>query len=419
MWRQRCGDCRLVRDCSASRALRRRRRTGTGRRGTGPQGGRRQGQAAGGPTGQSRGGQGRGQGTVDHRDADRLERARSDPAAKKVNNFSGDSDAQARFGHQVSAFTSSIGVGIGTILRNLGGVAKVIAAIISIIIIGAIIISWVAAAIGIFWAEPIVPYLTDDAWQGPLSVLIGCIFIGVPTLALVFFVRRLLFKRGVHEAVHIVIWSIWTLNCIGIAYLASSFGRSFSHESKKMQTYNMTNASDTFNIAVTTNPNNSNIQLGDLFISEDFLASRNVTLFIKPSESGNFELTQEMQSQGRTSDEAKNLVNQIKYTPSVSDDKLTVPAEFIIPKGLKWRGQVIDLTLKVPVGRIFRLKESEIDAWRVVHIDTKDRGRRSSCYGDKVQTWRMTDKGAECINAPKKKKGRKTITEDDDDNDDN
>lgn len=342
-----------------------------------------------------------------------------DDLSKKVNEFSGDSAAQARFGHKVSAFTTSVGLGIGNVLRGFGGVAKVIAAIISIIITVAILISWVAAAIGIVWAEPIVPYLTDDAWQGPFSVLVGCIFIAVPMLALVFFVRRLLFKRGVHEAVHLVIWSIWTLNCIGIAYLASSFGRNFSHESKKVQTYNMVNASDTLNIAVTTNPNNSNIEIGDLFVSEDFLASRNVTLFIKPSETGNFELTQEMKSDGRTSDEAKNLLSQINYTPSVSGNKLTVPAEFIIPKGLKWRGQVIDLTLKVPVGRIFRLKESEIEAWRVIHIDENQGSGYGSCYGDKVQTWRMTEKGAECINTRKKKKSRKVVTEEGDDNGDN
>ena len=343
-----------------------------------------------------------------------------DDLSKKVNEFSGDSDAQARFGHKVSAFTSSVGVGIGSVLRGFGGIAKVIAAIISIIIIGAIIISWVAAAIGIFWAEPIVGYLTDDAWQGPLSVLLGCIFIIVPTLSLVFFVRRLLFKRGVHEAVHLVIWSIWTLNFIGIAYLGSNFGKNFTHKANKMQTYNLSNAIDTFNIAVVENPKNDiNVQMGDLRISDEFLVSENVTLFIKPSESGNFELVQEMQSQGRTTEEAQTLLSRINYTPSVSDNKLTVPAEFIIPKGSKWRGQVVDLTLKVPIGRIFRLKESEIGAWRVIHIDEKESRRHGGCYGDKIQTWRMTEKGAECINAPKKKKGRKTITEDDDDNDDN
>lgn len=342
-----------------------------------------------------------------------------DDLSKKVNDFSGNTDAQARFGHKVSAFTTSLGTGIGNVLRGFGGVAKVIAAVISIFIIAVIVISWVAAGVSLFWAEPIVPYLTDDTWQGPFSILIGCIFIGVPTLELVFFVRRLLFKRGVHEAVHIVIWSIWTINFAGLAYLASSFGKNFSHESKSTQTYNMTTVADTFNIAVVTNPNNSNIEIGDLFVSEESLASRNVTLFIKPSESGNFELTQETQSQGRTSEEAKMLLSRINYTPSVSENKLTVPAEFIIPKGLKWRGQVVDLTLKVPVGRIFRLKESEVDAWRVIRIDEIDGRRRGGCYGDKVQTWRMTDKGAECINEPKRKKGRKTVKEDDEGDDNN
>lgn len=334
-----------------------------------------------------------------------------DDLSKKVNNFGANKDAQDRFGGQVAAFTSSIGNGIGGVLRNLGGVAKFLAAAVSIIIIVAIVISWVAAAVGIAWAAPVVGYMTDEPWQGTLSVLAGFILIAVPTLELVFFVRRLLFKRGVPDAVHFVIWTIWTINCMGIAYLGASFGKNFTHSVDKTQTYNLLNAIDTFNIAVVENPkNNINVQFGDLRVSEEFLLSENVTLFIEPSESGNFEFTQKMQAQGRTTDEAKTLLSRMEYTPSVSDSKLTVPAEFMIPKGLKWRGQVIDLTLKVPVGKIFRLKESEIDAWRVVRIDEKSGRKHGGCYGSKVQTWRMTEKGAECINE-RDRRGKKIVRE--------
>jgi phage shock protein PspC (stress-responsive transcriptional regulator) len=338
--------------------------------------------------------------------------------SKKVNEFGQDTGAHARFGQKISNFFTAIGNGIGHILRGFSGIAKVFAAIISIIIIATIVTTWVATAIGLTWAAPIAGYLTDESWEATLTVLVAFVFLAIPTLELVFFVRKLLFKRGVHDAVHVVIWSVWTLNCIGIAYLASSFGRNFSHKIDKTQTYNMSNAVDTFNIAVVKKENDAiNIQLGDLHVTDDVLLSDNVNLFIKPSETGQFELTQTMMSQGRTTEEAKTLLSRMDYTPSVSNDKLTIPAQFMIPKGLKWRGQVIDMTLKVPVGKVFRMKESEIKEWNVVHIDEASGRRQGDCYGAHIQTWVMTAKGAKCINEIKNKK-RKTIKEDEENTDD-
>ena len=151
--------------------------------------------------------------------------------------------------------------------------------------------------------------------------------------------------------------------------------------------------------------------MGSLRVSEEFLLSEDVSLFIQPSTGSEFELTQKSQAQGRTTEEAKTLLSRMEYTPSVSGNKLTVPAEFLIPKGSKWRGQVVDMTLKVPIGKIFRLTEAEIDAWHVIRIDEAEGKRQGNCYGDRIQTWRMTEDGAVCINAEKNKR-RKTVKED-------
>jgi phage shock protein PspC (stress-responsive transcriptional regulator) len=338
--------------------------------------------------------------------------------SKKVNEFGQDKAAHARFGQQFSDGINAVGVGIGSVLKNLGGVAKFLAAMISIVIIVGIVISWIAAAVGLAWAAPIAGYLTDESWEASLSLVTGFILIAVPTLALVFFVRRLLFKRGVHDAVHFVMWTIWAINCTGIAYLAANFGKNFTHSVDKTQTYNLSSVVDTFNIAVIENSkNNINVQFGSLRVSEEFLLSEDVTLFIQPSTGTEFELTQKSQAQGRTTEEAQTLLSRMNYTPSVSGNKLTVPAEFLIPKGSKWRGQVVDMTLKIPIGKIFRMTEAEIDSWRVIRIDKAEGKRRHNCYGDRIQTWRMTENGAVCINEEKNKK-RKTVKEDEEEEDD-
>ncbi|MDZ7878072.1 MAG: PspC domain-containing protein [Saprospiraceae bacterium] len=332
--------------------------------------------------------------------------------SKKVNDFGQDTEAHTRFGKQFSNGINAVGIGIGSVLKNLGGVAKFLAAMISIVIIVGIVISWIAAAVGLTWAAPVASYLTDESWEAGLAVVSGFIFIAVPTLALVFFVRRLLFKRGVHDAVHFVIWTIWAINSITMAYLGANFGKNFTYSVDKTQTYNLSNVVDTLNIAVMGNPkNNINTQFGSLRVSEEFLLSEDVTLFIHPSTGTEFELSQVTKSEGRTTEEAKTLLSRMNYTPSVSGNKLTVPAEFVIPKGSKWRGQVIDMTLKVPIGKVFRMTEAEIDAWRVIDIDEAEGERQHSCYGERIQTWRMTEEGAVCINAEKNKK-RKTVKED-------
>jgi phage shock protein PspC (stress-responsive transcriptional regulator) len=339
--------------------------------------------------------------------------------SKKVNEFGADTDAHARFGQHFSNFFKGIGNFIGSFLRNLSGVARVFAAIISIFIIATIVITWVATAIGLTWAAPIAGYLTDESWQVTLTVLVAFIFLAVPTLELVFWVRKLLFKRDVHVAVHLVIWTIWTANCAGIAYLASSFGKNFTHRADKTQSFDMPAVNDVFNIVVTKpQHNNIDIEVGDLHVYDDRLMSENVNLFIKPSESGQFELKQETMAQGRTMDEAKMLLSNINYAPSVSGNNLTVLSEFAIPKGLKWRGQVVDMTLKIPVGKVFRLKDSDIKAWNVIHIDEADGKHQGDCYGEDVQTWEMTAKGAVCANAVKNKK-RKTVKEDEEEDKEN
>jgi phage shock protein PspC (stress-responsive transcriptional regulator) len=338
-----------------------------------------------------------------------------DDLSKKVNEFGADTAAHERFGQQFSNFFTGIGNFIGGFLRNLSGVAKVIAAIISIFIIVSIVISWVAAAIGLSWASPIGGYLTNDSWEITLGMIVGFIFIAIPTLELVLLVRRLLFNQGSHVAVHILAWTLWTINCGGIAYLASSFGKNFTHRADKTQSFEMPAVTDVFNIAVVKpQHNNIDIEVGDLHVYDDRLMSENVNLFIKPSENGQFALTQNMMAQGRTMDEAKMLLSNINYSPSVSGNNLTILSEFAIPKGLKWRGQVIDMTLKIPVGKIFRLKESDIQAWNVIHIDEADGKHQGDCYGEDVQTWEMTAKGAVCTNAIKDKK-RKTVKEDEED----
>jgi phage shock protein PspC (stress-responsive transcriptional regulator) len=335
-----------------------------------------------------------------------------DDLSKKVNGFSADTAAHERFGQHFTNFFTGIGNFIGGLVRNLSSVAKVIAAIFSIIIVASIVISWVAATIGLTWASPIGSYLTDDSWQITLSLIVGFIFIAVPTLELVLLVRRLLFNRGSHVAVHILAWTLWTANCTGIAYLASNFGKNFTHRADKTQSFEMPAVTDVFNIAVVKpQHNNIDIEVGDLHVYDDRLMSENVNLFIKPSTSGQFELSQEMMAQGRTMDEAKMLLSNLNYSPTISGNNLTVVSEFAIPKGLKWRGQVIDMTLKIPVGKVFRLKESDIQAWHVIHIDEANGKRQGDCYREDVQTWEMTAKGAVCTNAIKDKK-RKTVKED-------
>ena len=322
----------------------------------------------------------------------------------------GSAEGQARFYGEFDGATSRVKGFFEDIFRTFGGLGKAIAVALTVLIVVVILCIWVAIAVGAAWGAPIIGYLTDDKWQATLGVFNIFVLLAVPTLAIILFVRRLVFKRGVGDSVHMAMWTFFGLNCASMGILGGTFAKNYNTTANITQKIEIPNSDIlTINYAPSAY-NNLHTEFGNVKVSEEYLVNDHIYLNISKSDDGSYSLTKEIFADGRTSDEAQNLVNRVEYTPSVTDGKLTLPSNFIIPKGTKWRDQSVSLVLKVPVGKVIQFKRHA-----AIHLTdvTGKRREKNYCRKSAVQTWKMTEKGFECVNTAADIKKN-----DDDDNDD-
>ena len=124
---------------------------------------------------------------------------------------------------------------------------------------------------------------------------------------------------------------------------------------------------------------------------EDSLYIRTVTLDIQPSKTDSAELVIIRRSRGSSSTEARNLASETEYHYVMSGNTLTLSPVCLIDTDNKFRGQNVDVILKLPVGKSVTLDKDErmilSDVQNTTDTDDREMGGH---------TWQMTKDGLEC-----------------------
>ena len=81
-------------------------------------------------------------------------------------------------------------------------------------------------------------------------------------------------------------------------------------------------------------------------------------------------------SWGRSSTDARTRATQIQYNISSKDSILDIGNGFAISKDSKYRGQMVELIIQVPVGKKLRFDETVTRKLNPVEIRTNDRRSR-------------------------------------------
>jgi hypothetical protein len=131
-------------------------------------------------------------------------------------------------------------------------------------------------------------------------------------------------------------------------------------------------------------------QIGDeLSMSGDKLIDGDINLRIVKADGANFELIQTHHSRGRSIEETEKLANAIDYQYRIEGNRLILPNNFIIPRGEKWRGQKVNLTLKVPVGKWVKVEDN---AKRTLQDVQQDPEHGFPWWGEEYY-WQMGQEG--------------------------
>lgn len=315
----------------------------------------------------------------------------------KVNEF-GKPENQERFQQQVQGFGEGIGNVLQSLVKGLGGLGRVIVIALTIFAIIMILGLWIGSLVSLSVASPIIGYVSDDSWRTSLISFNAFSILASITALLVFTIRRLGYKRPVNGS---IVGAVWTFLVISIFSLITSMVtmvKDFNHTQEVTQRMSIPDV-ETLTIGESVSPyGRVHINFGNLKVSDNYLVSDDVNLRVVKSDDGKFELVINKESDGRSEEQARSLVSQIKYTPSVEGDKIIFPHDFLIQKGQKWRNQHIDMTLKVPVGKKIRYNREmrTVFGFDIQHDDDADEEQRDKCYESPTRLWVMTENGFRC-----------------------
>ena len=201
---------------------------------------------------------------------------------------------------------------------------------------------------------------------------------------------RLLFKLRLNKYARTGLWSFWGINIASLFFIIPFFVKQFNQSASTEQMVSMKTQTDTLLVDFESRDQNMPLfHLGEFQLMDDHLSVYHIQLIVEKGEGPNFELVQRYYSRGHDKTEAANLANAINYQPEVSDNKILIPNQFSIPQGQLYRGQHVDLVLRVPEGKSFRIGKAYD-----VHVDirNKDHQYKHPWYPND-QIWTLGENG--------------------------
>jgi phage shock protein PspC (stress-responsive transcriptional regulator)/tetrahydromethanopterin S-methyltransferase subunit G len=314
------------------------------------------------------------------------------------------------FAAEVKQVSRPIGSGIG---RAIGILFKVFFLFIAGTIAFALFVALMAIIFGGVATWPFNDYLWTNNWQPIFAWGTLILFLGIPLIGfIVWLIRRIIGVKSRSSYLGWIFGGLWTLGWVSVIMLVSTVVR----ETRYFED------ADPITIPVTQPANKMTILVSQPVleltnkawwvdtdsegwtINEDSLKLSLVDFTVEKSNDADYHVILVKKSLGRSLNDAKTRAEQIQYSISSRDSILDIGNGFAISKDSKYRGQMIELKIQVPVGKKLRFDESVTDKLNPVEVRMRDRrsrlrkGRIDIGYNDWFEyrtnvDYVMTDKG--------------------------
>ena len=237
---------------------------------------------------------------------------------------------------------------------------------------------------GVAW-WPVNDYLWTNNWQPVFAWGTLILFLGVPLIGfIVWLIRRIIGIRSRSNYLGWIFGGLWTLGWISVIMLVSTIVKETRYfEDAEPVTIPVTQPANKMTVLVSqpvleftdkawwvdTDSEGWNI-------NEDSLKLSLVDFTVEKSNDADYHVILTKKSMGRSVTDAKTRAEQIQYSISSIDSILDIGNGFAISKNSKYRGQMIELRIQVPVGKKLRFDESVTDKLNPVEIRMRDRRSR-------------------------------------------
>ncbi|HET6722801.1 MAG TPA: PspC domain-containing protein [Chitinophagaceae bacterium] len=284
------------------------------------------------------------------------------------------------FATEVRQVSRPIGSGIGHAIAVLFKVFFLfIAGTIALALFGVLM-----AAIfgGLAW-WPVNDYLWTNRSQPLFAWGTLILFLGVPLIGfLVWIIRRVIGVKSRSSYLGWIFGGLWALGWVSVILLVSAVAR---------ETRYFENAEPPTVIPISQPANKLTVMVSqpvleftDRFwwadndsegwnIDEDSLKLSLVDFTVEKSLDADYHVTLVKKSMGRSLNDARQRAAQIQYSISSKDSILDIGNGFAISKDSKYRGQMIELKIQVPVGKKLRFDETVTRKLNPVEIRMNNR----------------------------------------------
>ncbi len=229
----------------------------------------------------------------------------------------------------------------------------------------------------LIWTPEIHAHGFFNHFVEPGTVTLGLIalgiLVGIPLLAMLFVGTKLVFRYKTNNAViGLTMVGVWLIALVALITVSagevgnfksrSSITNSETISCNSCQTLFLDLAEDKYEDYAELDWEIENLKVVSVNGKEVMLGEPR--LDIEKSATENFSIQVKKVSRGRSREKAKEATNDIIYTYVVKDSTLTFDPNFVIREGGKWRGQEVDITIKVPEGKAVYLGD---DMVKIIH----------------------------------------------------
>ena len=266
------------------------------------------------------------------------------------------------------------------------------------------LLAFVLALLAIFGVAGItLPMFVTDLFLSSGQQVFGTIGLflvfALPILFLAYLVVKAIFKIPYsNKIVGLSTLLLWVIGLIMLASVGISVGSEFS--SKKTVTEQFVLSTDANNFT-TLNMKGAKIAEDQNIVDMDHftfgtdgesISWGDVQLDVEAAQDDRFQLVQRKKSNGKSLKEAISNASNIEYSYTQSDSVITFEQFFTLPPNTKYRGQELELTLMVPIGKKVYFDPSVRDV--IYDIENVTNTYDGDMMG---KTWTMTAEGLECI----------------------
>ena len=237
---------------------------------------------------------------------------------------------------------------------------------------------------GVAW-WPVNDYLWTNSWQPVYAWGTLILFLGVPLIGfIVWLIRRIIGVRSRSSYLGWIFGGLWALGWVAVIMLVStvvSETRYFESAdpiaiSIKQPVNKMTVMVSQPMLEFTDRPWWIDNDSEGWNINEDSLKLSLVDFTTEKSPDADYHVTLVKKSMGRSISDAKTRAGQVQYSIANRDSILDIDNGFAISKDSKYRGQMIELIIQVPVGKKLRFDETVTSKLNPVEIRMNNRRSR-------------------------------------------